>query len=148
MNKPELGHLKKSGRVLGTLKEFRNIKAEALKVGDVIDVSTFKVGDKVRVTGRSVGKGFQGGVRRHGFSGGPKTHGQSDRHRAPGSIGASSDPSRVWKGMRMAGHMGNRTVTVSNLVVVSVDKEKNLLLLRGAVPGSRNGILRIVKVEG
>jgi len=147
LNKPQLGHLKKSGKVLSTLKEFKNINTADLSVGDTIDVSSFNVGDKVAVTGRSIGKGFQGGVKRHGFSGGPKTHGQSDRHRAPGSIGASSDPSRVWKGMRMAGHMGDRNVTVSNLVVVSVDKEKNLLLLKGAVPGSRNGILRIVKVE-
>ncbi len=146
-NKPQLGHLKKSGKMLSTLKEFKNIDVAEMKVGDMIDVSTFKAGDIVAVTGKSIGKGFQGGVKRHGFAGGPKTHGQSDRLRAPGSIGASSDPSRVWKGLRMAGHMGNRTVTVRNLQVVSVDKEKNLLLLRGAVPGSRNGILRIVKVE-
>lgn len=147
LNKPKLGHLKKSGKALATLKEFKNLEVGDYKVGDVIDVSKFEVGDVVSVTGKSIGKGFQGSVKRHGFKGGPKTHGQSDRHRAPGSIGSGSDPSRVWKGMKMAGHMGNKTVTVQNLVVVSVDTEKNLLLIKGAVPGSRNGILRIVKVE-
>ena len=147
-NKPKMGHLKKAGKVLRTLKEFKNFDQESVQIGDQINVTNFKVGDVVSVTGRSKGKGFQGGVKRHGFAGGPKTHGQSDRHRAPGSIGAGSSPSRVWKGMKMPGQMGNKNVTVSNLVVVSIDPEKNLLLLKGAVPGSRNGLLRIVRNEG
>lgn len=147
-NAPKLGHLKKAGKILKTLKEFKNISTDELKVGDEVNVSFFKRGDVINVTGKSIGKGFQGTVKRHNFAGGPKTHGQSDRLRAPGSIGASSYPSRVWKGMRMSGHMGNRTVTARNLTVVGIDVERNLLLIKGAVPGSRNGIIRIVKVKG
>jgi large subunit ribosomal protein L3 len=97
------------------------------------------------VTGKSKGKGFQGTVRRHNFSGGPKSHGQKDRLRAPGSIGAGSSPSRVWKGMRMAGQMGNETVTVRNIEVVEIRPDKNILLVKGSVPGSRNGIVQLVK---
>jgi large subunit ribosomal protein L3 len=108
-------------------------------------VDIFKKGDIISVTGRSKGKGFQGTVRRHNFNGGPKSHGQKDRLRAPGSIGASSSPSRVMKGMRMAGHMGDETVTVSNIEVVEIRPDKNILLLKGSVPGSRNGIIQIVK---
>lgn len=147
LNKPRLGHLKKSGKTLRTLKEFRNFDVEGLETGIQITVEMFKPGDVVAVTGTSKGKGFQGGVKRHGFRGGPKTHGQSDRFRAPGSIGASSSPSRVWKGMKMAGQMGNETVTIRNLRIVEVNKEKNLLLVKGSVPGSRNGIIRITKLE-
>ena len=97
------------------------------------------------VAGRSKGRGFQGGVKRHGFRGGPKTHGQSDRHRAPGSIGQSSHPSRVFKGMRMSGHMGDRNVTARGLQVFGVDRERHLLLIKGAVPGAKNGLLLIKK---
>ena len=147
-NMPGLGHLKKAGHILSILKEFKNLNLTGRNVGDEITVQLFQKGDSVNVTGTSIGKGFQGTVKRHKFSGGPKTHGQSDRHRAPGSIGASSFPSRVWKGMRMSGHMGNRTVTARNLKIVAIDAEKNLLLIKGAVPGSRNGIVRIVKVKG
>ena len=101
----------------------------------------FQPGDMVDVIGISKGKGFAGGVKRHHFRGGPKTHGQSDRHRAPGSIGAGTTPGRVFKGTPMAGHMGYRRVTATNLKVVQVDPERNLLLVRGAVPGARNGML-------
>ncbi len=147
LNKPRLGHLKKSGKALRTLKEFRDFKADGLETGLEITVDIFKPGDVIAVTGTSKGKGFQGSIRRHGFRGGPKTHGQSDRLRAPGSIGASSSPSRVWKGMKMAGQMGNETVTIRNLKVVEINAEKNLLLVKGSVPGARNGIIRITKLE-
>lgn len=145
VTKPELGHLKGAGKVLRTLKEFRLDEVNGLKVGDVINVGIFAKGDIVSVTGKSKGKGFQGTVRRHNFSGGPKSHGQKDRLRAPGSIGAGSSPSRVWKGMRMAGQMGNETVTVRNIEVVEIRPDKNILLVKGSVPGSRNGIVQLVK---
>jgi len=108
----------------------------------------FQVGERVKVTGWSKGRGFAGVVKRHGFAGGPKTHGQSDRWRAPGSIGASSDPSRVWKGMKMAGRMGNRRVTVRNLLVVGLDRERNLIWVKGAVPGAKRGLVLISKEQG
>jgi large subunit ribosomal protein L3 len=127
------------------LREIRMDQVEKLKVGQQLKVDMFAVGEKVKVSGISKGLGFQGGVRRHGFHGGPKTHGQSDRLRAPGSIGASSFPSRVYKGQRMAGRMGREKVTVRNLEVVVVDSERNLLLLRGAVPGKVNSYLTIRK---
>ncbi len=147
ITKPELGHLKGAGKVLRTLKEFRLDEVGSLKVGDEVHVDIFKKGDMISVTGKSKGKGFQGTVKRHNFSGGPKSHGQKDRLRAPGSIGASSSPSRVWKGMRMSGQMGNENVTVRNIEVVEIRPDKNILLVRGSVPGSRNGILHIVKGE-
>ena len=111
--------------------------------GDVVDVDLFNANDLVDVTGWSKGRGFQGVVRRHGFAGGPRTHGQSDRLRAPGSIGAGTSPGRVWKGMRMAGRMGNQRKTVQRLRVVRVDAERHLLLIRGSVPGAKNGLLYI-----
>ncbi len=118
--------------------------ATTMSVGDIVDVSAFFPGDKVKVSGLTKGRGFQGVVKRHGFHGGPKTHGQKNRHRAPGSIGATA-PQRVVPGMKMAGHMGTERVSVLNLVVVSVDPEKKLLLVRGAVPGHRNTMLEIRK---
>lgn len=145
ITKPELGHLKATGKVLRNLKEFRLDDVSGLKVGDEIHVNIFKKGDIVSVTGRSKGKGFQGTVRRYNFAGGPKSHGQKDRLRAPGSIGASSSPSRVLKGMRMSGHMGDETVTVRNIEVVEIRPDKNILLVKGSVPGSRNGIVQLVK---
>ncbi len=111
--------------------------------GDIVDVDLFNANDLVDVTGWSKGKGFQGVMRRHGFSGGPRTHGQSDRMRAPGSIGAGTSPGRVWKGMRMAGRMGNQRNTVQRLRVVRVDTERHLLLIRGSVPGAKNGLLYV-----
>ena len=127
------------------LREFRVDAIESIEIGQQLDVSLFQVGELVNVTGISKGKGFAGTVKRHHFSGGPKTHGQSDRHRAPGSIGASASPGRVLKGMRMAGHMGDERVTVSNLEVFEADSARNLLLVKGAVPGARNGLLLISK---
>ena len=130
------------------LREFRLETAEGVSVGDKLDVSLFQPGDKVTVTGISKGRGFAGGVKRYHFRGGPKTHGQSDRHRAPGSIGSGTTPGRVYKGTRMAGHMGDDRVTVRNMVVLQADTERNLLLVKGAVPGARNGILLIGKSSG
>jgi large subunit ribosomal protein L3 len=135
-----LGKLKK-------LREFRVDDTAEMKVGDKVDVSQFKTGDVVNVTGVSKGKGFSGVVKRHGFHGGPKTHGQTDRHRAPGAIGATTSPGRVLKGMRMAGHMGAERVTQKGLTVYKTDPEHNLLLVQGAVPGAKNGLLLISKVS-
>ena len=147
LNSPKRGHLKG----LGQFKHLREFKTEAvpdIKEGSIVDTGLFKAGDLVDITGLSKGKGFAGVVKRHHFAGGPKTHGQSDRHRAPGSIGASASPSRVFKGMKMAGHMGNERVTVRHLEVVQADPERNLLLIKGAVPGARNGLLLIKKSGG
>ena len=141
---PVLGHFSKAKvEPRRILKEIRTNQVEVTTVGQELKVDIFVVGEKVDVTGVSKGLGFQGAVRRHKFRGGPKTHGQSDRERAPGSIGASSYPSRVYKGQRMAGRMGGERVTIRNLEVVGVDKEKNLLLVKGAVPGKRNSYLTI-----
>ncbi len=112
-----------------------------------MDVGFLKKGDLVNVVGVSKGRGFAGVVKRHHFSGGPKTHGQTDRHRAPGSIGATTFPGRVLKGKRMAGHMGNQRVTARNLEVVQVDPARNLLLVKGAVPGANGGLLVIEKAR-
>ncbi|MEK7553332.1 MAG: 50S ribosomal protein L3 [Patescibacteria group bacterium] len=141
INKPEKGHLKDLGN-FRHLKEFKVSELESLKVGDVFTVEQFNEGDKVKVGGLNKGRGFQGGVKRHGFAGGPKTHGQKNRHRAPGSIGATA-PQRVMPGLRMAGHMGTERVTVKNLKVVSIDKENNILTLKGAVPGMKGILLEI-----
>lgn len=142
--KPLLGVFKKAQvPVCRVLKEFR---MTGYNVGDKVTVEIFSKGDIVNVAGVSKGKGFQGVMKRHGFAGGPDSHG-SMFNRAPGSIGSSSFPSRVWKGKRMAGHMGNRRVTVKNLKIVDVIPEQNLLLIKGAVPGGENGILEIWKVE-
>jgi len=130
------------------LREFRLETAEGVKVGDKLDVSLFKPGDKITVTGISKGRGFAGGVKRYHFHGGPKTHGQSDRNRAPGSIGSTTTPGRVYKGTRMAGHMGDDRVTVRNMEVLKADVERNLLLVKGPVPGAKNGLLLIGKSSG
>ncbi len=142
LNEPEEGHLKRLPP-LRHLKEFRVDELGDSQVGQRIDVSIFEPGDVVNISGLSKGKGFAGGMKRHHFRGGPKTHGQSDRGRAPGSIGAGTTPGRVWKGTKMAGHMGNKKVTALNLKVVHVDAERNLILVRGSVPGARNGMLVI-----
>jgi len=138
------GHLKEAGEYR-YLREFRLDDTRDIKAGDSIDVSLFAAGDLVDITGVSKGKGFAGAVKRYGFHGGPKTHGQSDRHRAVGSVGAGSSPGRVLKGKKLPGHMGSERVTARHLEVVQVDSEKNLLLVRGAVPGANNGILLIRK---
>jgi large subunit ribosomal protein L3 len=143
--KAQLGHFKKSGvPVLRTLREFRCTESSELKEGDQVLVDIFEVGEKISIVGTSKGKGFAGVVKRHHFAGGGGSHG-SMFHRAPGSIGASSYPSRVVKGMRMGGHMGSDRVTVRNLVVIELDKENNLLVVRGAVPGAKGGYLLIKK---
>lgn len=139
-SKPQLGHF---GELAPTryLREVRLDSSSTQKKGDLLTVEVFKAGDRVDVTGISKGLGFQGVVRRHHFRGGPKTHGQSDRWRAPGSVGASSYPSRVFRGQRMAGRMGSDRVTVQNLDVVAVNAAENLILLRGAVPGKPNSLV-------
>ena len=147
LKSPLRGHLKGLGQ-LKHLQEFRVGDTETVKVGDTVDVSLFKAGDLVDITGISKGKGFAGVVKRYHFAGGPKTHGQSDRHRAPGSIGAGTSPGRVLKGRRMAGHMGDSQVTVRHLEVFEADPTRNLLLVRGAVPGGRNSLLTIKKSTG
>jgi large subunit ribosomal protein L3 len=147
---PEKGHLRGLENVRH-LREFRTdpdfIETSSVKCGDKVDVAFLKQGDLVNVTGFSKGRGFAGVVKRHHFAGGPKSHGQTDRHRAPGSIGASSSPGRVLKGKKMAGHMGNRRVTARNLEVIQTDPERNLLLVKGAVPGANGGLLIIEKVR-
>lgn len=147
VNSPQRGHLKELGNYR-YLREFRVDDDETPQVGDKVDVSLFQAGDLVDITGISKSKGFAGVVKRHHFRGGPKTHGQSDRHRAPGSIGATTTPGRVLKGTRMAGRMGADRVTVRNLEVYQADPERNLLLVKGAVPGSKNGLLLIRKSRG
>jgi len=148
VTKPLAGHFKKAGvPPVRHLKEFPLDDGEDLKPGDrVLVQATFKAGDKVDITGVSKGKGFQGVIRRHHFRGGAATHG-SMFHRAPGSVGASSYPSRTFPGQRMAGHMGARQVTTKNLTVVQIDETKNLLLVKGAVPGANGGYLTIRKVR-
>jgi large subunit ribosomal protein L3 len=139
----ELGHLKKSNTPpLRFVREFV-VKDPQVTVGDQVKVDLFATGDSVDVIGTSKGKGFQGGVKRYHFRGGPATHGQSDRERAPGSRGSGTTPGRVYKGARGAGHMGNDRVTAQNLKVVLVDVERNLIGVRGAVPGSRNGLVMV-----
>lgn len=144
LNKPEAGHLRASGANSRHVREIRTDGNGELTVGQTVTAETiFKAGDAVDVTGQSKGKGFAGVVKRHHFAGGPKTHGQSDRHRAPGSVGAGTTPGRVFKGLKMAGHMGNERVTVQNLRVVDVDVERNLVLIAGAVPGANGGLVTI-----
>jgi len=142
LNKPQRGHLGGLPPVR-YLREIRVSADEPLEVGQTVEVSIFQPGDKVDVTGTSKGKGFAGVVKRYGFAGGPRTHGQSDRLRAPGSLGSGSTPGRVFKGKRMPGRMGGERVTVQNLEVVLADPERNLLLVRGAVPGAQDGLLII-----
>lgn len=144
--RPLQGHFDKAG-VSPTMHliEFPVKQGEKPTPGHEYTVSIFSEGDIVSIRGTSKGKGFTGVVKRHGFGGGPKTHGQSDRLRAPGSIGQSSDPSRVWPGMKMPGQHGNRKVVIKNVEVVKVDEEKNYLFVKGAVPGARNGIIVVAK---
>lgn len=146
LSKAEKGHLKDNGS-FRYLREIRTDNVSDYQVGQKIDAAIFKAGDKVQVEGVSKGKGYAGGVKRYHFSGGPKSHGQSDRHRAPGSIGSTTTPGRVFKGLRMAGHLGAKRVSIRNLEVVEVDTAKNVVLLKGAVPGARGGILLIEKAS-
>jgi large subunit ribosomal protein L3 len=144
LTKPERGHLKDMPP-LRHLRELRTDDVEQYQVGQVLNVGLFEVGELVDVIGESKGRGFAGVMKRHGFSGGPASHGQSDRRRAPGSIGSCGTPGWVRKGMRMAGRMGNARVTVQNLRVVSIDAERNLLAILGGVPGAPRGLLFIRK---
>lgn len=144
VTKPQKGHFQKAAvKPKRYLKEFDFGSERELKLGDEIRADIFQAGSTVRVSGLTKGKGFQGAVKLHGFSGGPKTHGQSDRLRAPGSLGQSSYPSRVYKGQRMAGRMGGNRQTRKTVKVIKVDLENNLLFLRGALPGSPNTLLEI-----
>ena len=144
LKSPLRGHLKGLGE-FRYLREFRMSEPETAEIGDKVDVSVFKEGDMIDVTGVSKSKGFAGVVKRHGFAGGPKTHGQSDRHRHPGSIGATTSPGRVLKGTRMAGRMGHDRVTVRRLEVCAADADRNLLMVKGALPGGKDGLLLIKK---
>jgi len=144
INKPESGVFKKAG--IKPYRILREFQTGGLTVGDFVKVDRFSKGDKVDVSGVSKGKGFQGVMKRHNFSGGPGSHG-SMFNRAPGSIGASSYPSRVWKNQKLPGHMGSENVTVKNIEIVDVKAEQNLLLVMGAVPGANGSILEIKKDE-
>jgi large subunit ribosomal protein L3 len=142
ISKPELGHLKKAGApAMRHVVEFRD-EAGELQVGDTVTVEAFEVGQTVKIAGTSKGKGFQGTIKRHNFSSGPKSHG-SHNVRAPGSIGASAWPARVMKGIRGPGQMGNRRVTQKGLEIVRIETDGNLLLVRGSVPGPRNGFVEV-----
>jgi len=147
VSKPVFGQFKKNNLSPSLLlKEFKFPSSFEFKIGDEVKVDLFKEGESIKVRGVSKGKGFQGVMRRHNFGGvGGTTHGQSDRLRAPGSIGASSYPSRVFKGQRMAGRTGHENVTVSNLKVVKIVPEENLILIKGAVPGAINSIVELIK---
>ena len=158
LTKPELGHLKKAGAPpMRVLVEFRDVALPAAdagedeegptsgagrKIGESVTVSDFEPGQKVKVSGVSIGKGFQGGIKRHNFSRGPVTHG-SHNVRAPGSIGASAFPARVFKGMRMPGRMGGKRITQQGLEIAQIDSDRNLLLIKGSVPGARSGIVEV-----
>lgn len=142
INKPQLGHYKKTGVKPAHVREFRMDNAADFKAGDVVTVETFAVGDKINVTGVSKGKGFQGVVKRHGFHGFRKTHGNKDQERMPGSIGPKG-PAHVFKGTRMGGRMGGDKVTTTNLEVAAIDAEKNIIFVKGAVPGAINGFVTI-----
>lgn len=148
LSQPARGHLKASGADVRVLREFPADDISEHSVGDTLSVKLFQPGDVVDVSARSKGRGFQGAVKRHGFGGGRKTHGQGDRYRAVGSIGAGTYPGRVMKGKRMPGHMGNEQVTMRKLTIERVDPLRNLIMVRGAVPGARNGYVTIRYAKG
>jgi large subunit ribosomal protein L3 len=142
LSKPELGHLRKADAPpMRHLAEFR-AEAGELQIGESVTVESFEVGARVKVSGTSKGKGFQGTIKRHNFASGPKSHGSHNK-RAPGSIGASATPSRVHKGIRGPGQMGNKRVTQKGLEIIAVDPKENLLLVRGSVPGPRGGVVEV-----
>lgn len=143
LTKPVLGQMKGAGVSVRYIREISADDIAEHTVGDTLDVDQFNADDLVDVTGWSKGRGFAGVVKRYGFRGGPKTHGQSDRHRAPGSLGAGTTPGKVWKGKRMPGRMGNDRKTVQRLRVVRVDGERHLLLIKGSVPGAKNGLVYV-----
>ena len=143
VKKPQNDYVAKAGFMPRFVKEVK--KNAEIKIGDQITVANFSPGDAVKVTGITKGRGFTGGVKRWGFAGGPKTHGQSDRHRAPGSIGQTTTPGRVYKGKKMAGHLGAKRLTVTGLEVLAIDQSSNLIFVKGAVPGARGGFLIVQK---
>ncbi len=145
LTRPEQGHLAKSGgRTLRTLREVRFDETSVLpELGSIVDAGIFAAGEKVNIVGVSRGLGWQGSIKRHGFSRQRKTHGQTDRHRAPGSIGAGTTPGKTFKGMKMAGRMGGDRVTVRNMTIVVADPERNLIAVKGAVPGHRGGLVMV-----
>ncbi|VAX23667.1 LSU ribosomal protein L3p (L3e) [hydrothermal vent metagenome] len=146
LSKPQIENYKKLKlKPSAYLREFRNFDISEYKIGDVITADVFEENDVVKVSAKSKGKGFQGVMKRHGFAGGQRTHGQGDRERAPGSIGQSSYPSRVFKGMKMGGRTGHKRITTTGLKVVKVINEKNLVLVKGSVPGAINTIVEIKK---
>ncbi|MDP7579317.1 MAG: 50S ribosomal protein L3 [SAR202 cluster bacterium] len=154
LDRPKSGHLNndngkgrsnRAEKLFRYLREFDADDVAEIEIGHQVDASMFESGEIVEAVGFSKGRGFAGGVKRHHFKGGPKTHGQSDRHRAPGSIGAGSTPGRVLKGMKMAGHMGNARVTSQGLEVMSSDSQNNIVLVRGSIPGARNSLVLIQK---
>ncbi|WP_449242624.1 50S ribosomal protein L3 [Desulfovibrio sp.] len=146
VNKPTKGHQAKAGKgFFRHQREFPLESVEGYEVGQELTVDMFKPGEKVKVTGRSRGKGFQGVMKRHNFAGKPASHGVEKVHRSPGSIGSNTEPSRVFKGKRMAGHMGDRRVTILNVEVVDVRPDDNLILVKGQVPGAANGLVMIRK---
>jgi large subunit ribosomal protein L3 len=146
MKKPTAGHCKKANvKPLKYFREFELLRDREVKIGDELKVDIFAEGEIVSLVGRAKGRGFQGVMKRHGFSGANKTHGQSDRQRAPGSIGQSSYPSRVFKGISMAGKMGNNRVTIPNARIVKIDVERNMMFITGAVPGAPNSLVEIKK---
>jgi large subunit ribosomal protein L3 len=144
VNKPLAGHMKRLGQ-FRFLREIRVDDTNSYELGQKLGPELFEEGDIVDVVGKSKGKGFAGGVKRYHFSGGPKTHGQSDKHRSPGSIGSGTTPGRVRKGLHMAGHMGDDRVTVKNLRIFESNVARGVLLIEGAVPGAKNGLVRIAK---
>ena len=145
LTKPMAGHLKKtSDKAYRVLREFRADELEEIEAGSVIGIDQFTIGDKVNISGISKGRGFQGTIKRHGFSRGPETHGCRN-HRKPGSIGNSAWPGRVFKGKKLPGHMGTKRETVKNLTIIDIKHDDNLLLVKGAVPGFKTGILEVRK---
>ena len=141
-NKPQAGHLKNS-KLSRYLREVSTDDTSEFEVGQTIGVDIFEAGEKIDIIGTSKGRGFAGTMKRWNFGGGPRTHGQSDRARAPGSIGGGTTPGKVYKGLKMAGHMGNRRITVKGLEIVEVDIERNLLLVKGGIPGATNSLVQI-----
>ena len=141
-NKPMQGHFRPS-RASRYLREVKADDPSEFSVGQTVSLDIFAEGEKVDVIGRSKGRGFAGTMKRHGFGGGPRTHGQSDRARAPGSIGGGTTPGKVFKGLKMAGHMGNRRITVKGLEIVKVDTDRNILAVKGGIPGAPNSLVQI-----
>ena len=143
LNQAEAGHQARAGGKFSHLQEFKVDDLSEFEVGQELKADIFEIGESIKVIGTSKGKGFSGVVRRWNFAGGPKTHGQTSRHRSSGSIGAGTSPGRVWPGQKMAGHYGVDTKTIKGLRVVAADIEKNVVLVRGSIPGAKNGIVRI-----